>query len=74
MQMPAVFMAVILSSPVSTSAGGLMAWKLVVPGAGHPFRSKVAQSIRLRRSKQVKLLFDGDDTHVRTHHGTFRPR
>ena len=31
----------ILSSPVCASEGGLMAWKLVVPGAGHPFRSKV---------------------------------
>jgi hypothetical protein len=50
MQMPAVFIAAILSSPVSASAGGLMAWNIVVPGAGHPFRTKVAQSIRLRRS------------------------
>ena len=53
---------------------GMMALKVAVPGAGHPFRSKVARSIRLRRSGKVEVFFDSDDTHVGTHHGTFRPR
>jgi len=42
MQMSAVFIAATLSSPVSANAGGLMAWNIVVPGAGQPLRSNVA--------------------------------
>src|SRR5580704_19462660 len=31
-----------------------MAWNIGVPGVGHPFRTKVGESIRFRRSWQVK--------------------
>src|ERR1700693_3204149 len=31
-----------------------MAWNIGVPGAGHPFRTQVAESILFRRSWQVK--------------------
>src|SRR5208337_4262781 len=55
-RIPAVSIAAILSWPVSASAGGLMALKVAVPGAGDPLRSKVARSIRLRRSGKVKCV------------------
>jgi hypothetical protein len=74
MRIPAVSIAAILSSPVSASACGLMALKEAVPCAGHPFRFNVAESIRLEEVGEGEVVFDSDDAHVHTHHGTVWPR